>query len=973
MTHRLPALIAFFVLMFSTAQAQYTVTSLADVSDSDLTDELYSPPTLRSAIENINKRGVAATILIAPTLEYKTITLASTLPAVLPKLTFDGKGIHLDGANNPAITSGFFVRGNGSSVRNLLIENINGSGLVWQASDGVIEMMIVRNCVGPGMNFNGAQRNVIGGALLGYFSNYIYGCSGTGGNGLSFIVGSSDNEIQYTAVGVNEQYRKAPNSRHGIFSEDERLHIHHNLISGNEYGGITIDGRGKAMFTSIHDNRVGTDDQVTDTIPNLQHGISISRSSNDTIRNNIVSGNQGNGIYVADATSRQITIINNLVGVDRKTRKPLPNLNGIRLNGADHVVTGNVVSGNTFSGISTSANTTVLEGNIIGLDSTMRIPMGNGSHGIHCSFLSDAVIGPVNGNGAWNVIGSNGGSGIVLASAGMNNVRVTHNLIGTTYQMDSARANGGNGIHILYDATDIDVEDNYITSNWGDGIRIERNVVIFLDPNRPPIYQRPHNIRITSNLIGMAANEDSVLFHGRNGVAILNADSIFIERNVIVGCELNGIEIANDSTRYVVVRNNQIGALETDSLSMANGRSGVYVDGAHEVIIGDAIDGSKGNNIERNGWFGVQAAYGAQNVQILGNKICDNGYGGIALDTFANYYSRHAYDAFDADSGSNMLQNTPWMWIGAKKNGKLRVAGYLDGTVNSAYRIDVALDEAIHDSIWYTITGCDYVGWFSVRTDTAGFAVFDTTLDVADLDARLAKHPIVTTTATGIHGTSQFSLKPLAPPDDLAIDIAITIDTSRTKVYNDGRAELTAVITNKGFDQATLVTVHDSIGVWFSADSVGISKGVVGVFDTVVVATIPTIDPGEQIVLRVVGRSLLTGTHVRHVRAWPTQRDLVVWNNRDSIILDVEVVNSIDEKGAEQSTITYGTDGTVRVHGCSAGSYTIQYADLGGRSFGSATRIELADGEPLIVVPPRGARLLLLDHDGRRVGQWVVW
>lgn len=973
MKHRLPALIACLLLMLGTARAQYTVTSLADVSDSDLTDELYSPATLRSAIENINKRGVAATILIAPTLEYKTITLASTLPAVTPMITFNGKGIHLDGVNTPTITSGLFVRGNGSSVRNIMIENINGSGLVWQASDGVIEMMIVRNCNGPGMNFNGAKNNVIGGAMLGYFSNYIYGCSGTGGNGMSFILGSSNNEIQFTAVGVNELYRKAPNSRHGIFSEDERLHIHHNLISGNEYGGITIDGRGKAMFTRLYENRIGTDDQVTDTIPNLQHGISISRSSDDTIRNNIVSGNQGNGIIVSDATSRRVTIINNIVGVDRKTRKPLPNQNGIRLNGADHVVKGNVVSGNTFAGISTSANTTVIEGNIIGLDSTARIPMGNGSHGIHCTFLSDAVIGPVSADGYWNVIGSNGGSGIVLASSGLSNVRVTHNLIGSTFQMDSARANGKNGIHILYDARNIDIEDNYIPSNWGDGIRIERNVVIFLDPKTPPIYQRPSNIRITANLIGYATNADSVLFHGENGVSILNADSIFIERNIITGCTFNGVQIANDSTRYVVVRNNQIGALETDPITWNNGRSGVYVDGAKEVTIGDEFDGKKGNNIERNQWWGVQVAYGAQNVKILGNKICDNGNGGIALDTFATYYTDHAYDAFDADSGSNMLQNTPWMWIGAKKDGKLRVAGYLDGTVNTAYRIDVALDEVIPDSIWYTITGCDVVGWFSVRTDSSGYAVFDTLLDVSDIDARLAKHPIVTTTATGIHGTSQYSLKPLAPPEELAIDIAITIDTSRTKVYNDGRAELTAIITNKGFDQATLVTVHDSLGVWFSADSVGISKGVVGVFDTVVVATIPTIDPGEQIVLRVVGRSLLTGTHVRHVRAWPSQRDLVVTNNRDSIILDVEVVNSIDVKGAEQSTISYGTDGTARVFGLPAGSYTVQYSDLGGRSFGSATRIELAEGEPLSVVPPRGARLLFVDHDGRRVGRWVVW
>lgn len=402
------------------------------------------------------------------------------------------------------------------------------------------------------------------------------------------------------------------------------------------------------------------------------------------------------------------------------------------LNGADHFVYDNVVSGNRFSGISTSANTTRIEGNVVGLDSTATKALGNGGDGIQVGSLTGGVIGPVDSTGAWNIIGGNAGNGILLGTAGQSGVRVTHNLIGSNWNVDSALANGKNGILVRYDAFDIDITKNIIASNWGDAVRIERNVVIFLD-SRPPMFQRPHNIRVTDNYIGYAANDDSVLFHGGNGIAVLNADSIFIERNVIAGCNLNGIQIGNDSTRWVYIRSNQIGGLERDSLAWGSLLSGVYVYGAKEVTIGDEIDGMNRNHIGRNNLFGVQLAYDAQMVKIVGNEICNNGWGGIALDTFENYYMRHAYDAYDSDVGSNQLQNTPWMWIGAQVDGKLRVAGYLDGKPNESFRIDVGLDEAIADSIWFTITMCDYLTWFNVRTDASGYAVFDTLLVISDL------------------------------------------------------------------------------------------------------------------------------------------------------------------------------------------------------------------------------------------------
>ena len=175
--------------------------------------------------------------------------------------------------------------------------------------------MIIRDNEGPGINMNNAVGNVIGGELHGYYSNYIYGHKGNGGNGISMIIGSDNNTIQFTAIGVTETYRPGPNSRSGIFTECSGHIIRQNVISGNEYDGIQIDGRGVNLNTIIERNLIGTNELGFDTIPNLGNGISIFRSGGDRIENNIVGGNKGNGIYVADVSSSNVTIVHNKVGI----------------------------------------------------------------------------------------------------------------------------------------------------------------------------------------------------------------------------------------------------------------------------------------------------------------------------------------------------------------------------------------------------------------------------------------------------------------------------------------------------------------------------------------------------------------------------------------------------------------------------------------------------------------------------------
>lgn len=116
--------------------------------------------------------------------DYQTIRLQSDLPIISVPIIFDGDGLTLEPAT-PAARFGLWITSNNSIIRNLRIQNFSQTGLVWQGSDGLIELTTLRYN-GVNLNMNNAHRNRIGGDVKGYFSNFIYGAtSETGGWGIS--------------------------------------------------------------------------------------------------------------------------------------------------------------------------------------------------------------------------------------------------------------------------------------------------------------------------------------------------------------------------------------------------------------------------------------------------------------------------------------------------------------------------------------------------------------------------------------------------------------------------------------------------------------------------------------------------------------------------------------------------------------------------------------------------------------------
>jgi hypothetical protein len=295
---------------------------------------------------------------------------------------------------------------------------------------------------------------------------------------------------------------------------------------------------------------------------------------------------------------------------------------------------------------------------------------------------------------AGNIIAGNSGDGIYVFGASAQEVIVSRNMIGANRDT-AAFPNGGSGIHMKYSLSKIVAKENVIAANGGDGVRIERNVVYFLDTTRPPIYQRPSDISITDNCIGCVRQGDTTGAHGGSGIFILNADSILIDRNRIFGTAKDGITV-DDSTRMVTIVRNTIGPETSSITSQLIGRDGVHVSNAVEVWVGDPVLSSYSNTINFCKGYGLTAIDSAQDVFAFDNSMIDNALGGIALDDLSTYFDKGNFnDALDADHGSNDLQNTLEQTLGSTNPPRVHLSGSFKGTPNTPYIVDVYLGKSL--------------------------------------------------------------------------------------------------------------------------------------------------------------------------------------------------------------------------------------------------------------------------------------
>ncbi|MEQ8302734.1 MAG: BspA family leucine-rich repeat surface protein [Cyclobacteriaceae bacterium] len=316
--------------------------------------------------------------------ERWTIAPASDLPLV----TFASGGVIIDASTQPGTaTYRIILDGQGTLV----------NGLSLQGSSEVYGMWIT-NFTGGGIFYGGFQDGPA-----------IFGTSGKGNllNNNNYgihLFNSSNITIRSNLIGTDPTGLAAAPNNTGIFAEGNgvpfpnvngyiiggSLSSERNIISGNTNDGIVLFHNNAAL---IEGNWIGVDATGNAPLPN-NNGIVHSVARNATIRDNVVSGNSTNGVYLARAEDNQL--YGNLVGVGADATTAIANGVGVYFEPTGSPNLDNIIGG-TGPG----------EANTVSNNSTFGIQISNG-------FGNRSIA---------NSIYCNGTLGVQLSATANNNVQ----------------------------------------------------------------------------------------------------------------------------------------------------------------------------------------------------------------------------------------------------------------------------------------------------------------------------------------------------------------------------------------------------------------------------------------------------------------------------------------------------------------------------------------------------------------------
>lgn len=573
--------------------------------------------------------------------------------------------------------------------------------------------------------FSGVPLVVVDGSLAGAASGLdiqdatsvvIRALNVTGwGSGLSFRRGSS-NRVENCHV--------RSNGVNGLYLEQVQSYViggttatQRNLIANNTEAGISLTGGGN----SILGNRIGT--EGIGRQPNSV-GISLVGGSGNVIggkavgAGNVISGNDGNGIYFARWASNN-TVIGNFIGTDVSGTHALTNDVGVLVEAPGSMIGGgtaserNLISGNDW-GIRLSgedAHNNVLSGNWIGLDATGGAAVPN-YHGVEITLgaFSNLVGGTAAGDR--NVVSGNNGDGVRIQMADSTNNRVQGNYIGVGPSGLDRWANGQFGVLVTASGTRIGGagagEGNVISGNGSDGLYVVGAGV--------------GGVRIEGNIIGLDALGTGPMGNNDNGVLIGNAPDALIGgagggRNIIAANGDSGVMLQGGGCVHTVVADNYIGASPSSPLPFGNGWAGVHISWAPSNSIGTWS--GDGNVIANNAGHGILVE-GDESVgnRFVANRIYKNT--GLGIDLGNDGVTPN--DLLDADIGPNNRQNFPVLTLVSNDGVHLTVVGYLNGHTNEHYIVELfgnrSCDGTGHGEGEY------YIGEVVADTDASGEAWF---------------------------------------------------------------------------------------------------------------------------------------------------------------------------------------------------------------------------------------------------------
>ena len=437
--------------------------------------------SFRQAILDANNSG-GTDLITFDIVGQSVIRVLTGLPVITDEVTIDGTTepnysgtpiVQLDGSLTGGGVNGLEIDADNCAIRGLSItgftgvqegsadsEIVNGSGImIYGGSNNHIEGNFIgidpAGTTAEGNDFGvtifgAGTGNVVGGLTAGAqnrlsgnnYSGIYIGPDTPGGNsirgnliGLSVWSGSGYSD----GIGNKEGgvYIEGPGDTVGGPETGAR-----NVISSNSQVGVELDDL--AAGTVIQGNYIGTSVDGKSTFGNLQGGIWIDSVGHNFVSGNVLSGNNGAGIYIQGSGTDGNLVVGNIIGLTAGGTGLLPNYNGIDIDGAAGNTIGgvsasqrNIISGNQAFGIlmENSSHGNVVAGNTLGTDAGASNAWGNGADGISVAGSGNIIGG--NSSAAGNIICNNGGAGI-YDSAGTGN----------SFRLNSVYANAGLGIDL---------------------------------------------------------------------------------------------------------------------------------------------------------------------------------------------------------------------------------------------------------------------------------------------------------------------------------------------------------------------------------------------------------------------------------------------------------------------------------------------------------------------------------------------
>jgi titin len=582
----------------------------------------------------------------------QTINLASALPQITDPVVIDGTTqggfvgtplIEINGAGG-GTSAGLRIQSGNCTVRGLVLNRFAAQAILLQGGG---TNTIMGNFIGTdpsgtlgranglqGIWVNASSANTIGGTSASA-RNLI---SGNGDVGI-YVLDCSSNVIQGNYIGIQANGTAAlPNISHGVVVSSSggtaqgnlvggSSAVARNIISGNGGSGVYLNGAG-ATGNLVQGNYVGTDVSGSLALPNVGDGVTLSGASGNTIggattgAGNVISGNNQGGVSLTGAPNNLVQ--GNVIGADTSGKLALGNaFSGVTLSGASSNLIGaaasaarNVISANKLAGVFITAGGVgnVVQGNYIGVDTTGGSKLGNLSDGISVNGAGTNVIGGTV-TGARNVISGNLNYGIEIFNAGATANVIQGSYIGPGASGQAGLGNSWCGLHVMSSGNTI---GGALT---GAGNLISGNGLdgIFLDGAGASA-----NV-VQGNFIGTTASGTSGQGNGRAGIGVSGAPgntlggTTSLARNLISANGDAGIYLIGSGATGNQIQGNIIGANLAGTSALGNTYEGIYIERAPTNTIGGALAGA-GNLISGNNTRGIWLTNASWNV-IQGNKI----------------------------------------------------------------------------------------------------------------------------------------------------------------------------------------------------------------------------------------------------------------------------------------------------------------------------------------------------------------